>query len=1113
MKFNLKIFIICLTFIPIIAQAISVVWPNNRDVYFSNDVVEISFSELEDGIDYFVTISPAGKGINKIDRITVNSNTTFLSFLPYTFAPGEYDITVDGQRLSKMTIVSGVHQSSMLVSQTDSSGWGNFIVSNAFQFGLLNNQNEPIVDIRGQKSEPIKSYEEHMRQGRILLCYMYWTGYVTHKPWGSSKSWGNQEMMDAMRLFNFSTAARLKSYDKLFFAIGSIDEPGLSWGKTPAGGMASGFPNPDERDWYEKHGIRYTQDIANVTDNEWIKYIEARNEILGYNFEQAEKDIKVVWPAAVYSTDSYALHAIMDGTDAKNQLPNDIPSSHVFFDWWGGAMNVAGQIQAEKVMRPYDRLAHAMNGQLDGVRGPQRDLYFMLMNNMLQGGLYSNWWLNTGGMSSKDLEDVNKPAATVGTMFMETDLKSYDIAIMHGFTELAMRQKEMARLESAKEIGSQIKLMLPVITRDEIDEFEFNTNAYEIGPNYQVPLFVMQQVFRRAGYPSQLIDERLIPEGYLNNYKVLVILGQTFEFPKNVMDGITKFIAKGGVVIVDESTIINIHGAVKMNINSDNMIRKISAQISERMTTIKDDDDLKSRSFYNTIEVSWNPMFRSFIAPVKEVMTQQTKIIPAIVTNDLNLAVDSQKAGDGALISVINAYEKLPLLDYDKSFEYPKYNYAKYAARFALSGLSKNAVVYLIEGLDWKKVTILENPMESRLYEFEPAEMKLFLVTSKEIEEIIVQGTIQNGMITAYASIPVRSVLPVTVSILDPIGQEIYKVERSLDINGDYKESFPIGLLAKMNEKEESYTINISTILPGVKSGSKTVVRGASNVKVTTVSSDSVRILDKGKITSLLNAKTIKPIVVAYANDEQQNDAMKLVVALRAKGVNASIKSEDEAVQKVKYPRVWNPFVDVYYTDESINYVPTGEISLKMSTRIGKNGYEYVSENGDVVKLQNNSLVTVGSGGYVIWQDRDSETCYTEGVQLYFGNINNNPIVLNAKAKNEEVDKDFRDKWSIDAWTLKSYNGGFQLPPQLTEIYTTDTHLIVMGDSYSSYIMRILQASEMMGQIVDAKYPGAGKAVVQYLHSPFGIECDVITIGSVDENGINKAIDAILALK
>src|SRR6516164_5115525 len=140
---------------------------------------------------------------------------------------------------------------------------------------------------------------------------MYWTGYVTHKPFGSEKSWPASPTIEATRLLNFHTAQRLRRYAPVVHSVGALDEPGLSWGKTPAGGMASGFPNWDEEGWYFRHGWTYTQDPASRGDADWMKYMTVRCGIMKEVNAQAKKDLKAVWPGAVFSTDLYAPQAVM----------------------------------------------------------------------------------------------------------------------------------------------------------------------------------------------------------------------------------------------------------------------------------------------------------------------------------------------------------------------------------------------------------------------------------------------------------------------------------------------------------------------------------------------------------------------------------------------------------------------------------------------------------------------------------------------------------------------------------------------------------------------------------------------------------------------------------
>jgi len=154
---------------------------------------------------------------------------------------------------------------------------------------------------------------------------MYWTGYVTHKPWGTQKSWAEPAMVETMRLFNLHIAQRLRRYERNLICIGTLDEPGLAWGKTPAGGMASGFPNWDEQAWYEQRGVKFTNDIGSYSDSDWMRYMAVRCSILRQNNQWAR--MTALDPANVpFSTDLYAPQAVMDGADPLSQQINDIPA-------------------------------------------------------------------------------------------------------------------------------------------------------------------------------------------------------------------------------------------------------------------------------------------------------------------------------------------------------------------------------------------------------------------------------------------------------------------------------------------------------------------------------------------------------------------------------------------------------------------------------------------------------------------------------------------------------------------------------------------------------------------------------------------------------------------
>src|SRR5262249_18373105 len=152
-----------------------------------------------------------------------------------------------------------------------------------------------------------------------------------------------------------------------------------------------------------------------------------------------------------FSTDLYAPHAVMDGTDPLNQEVNDVPSSHVFVDWGTSRAGAYSGLYLEKAHRPWAPLAHAMNGPLFGApaRQPnQRNAYRVTLNAMLAAGRHSNWWLNTGGMPDKDLAAVNEPGLRLGPLFRNFSTEKHDVAVLWSFTEICMREKPISAREA-----------------------------------------------------------------------------------------------------------------------------------------------------------------------------------------------------------------------------------------------------------------------------------------------------------------------------------------------------------------------------------------------------------------------------------------------------------------------------------------------------------------------------------------------------------------------------------------------------------------------------------------------------------------------------------------
>ncbi len=1091
-----------------VARAAELILPENRNAYCSAEAIPLAVADLAKDAEARLELLPQKPGAEPVKLLIKGDGSTCTVVLPaLSLAPNVYAVNLDGKEVAKLTINTGVMRSSMPVSQTSMpppKGGANFTLGNAFGFGLIDAQGLPDRNPRGKRSSVINVFESAFETDWPTLIYMYWTGYLTHKPFGSNKSWVSPSMTAALRQLNFSVAQRLRRYDKMILGVGTMDEPLLPLGKSPAGYVASGFPRWDEQAWYESHGWKYRQDVAEQSDAEWMKYAALRGDILREVYQQARNDIKQVWPSSKFIADFWDTHHTMGGNDTITQRVNDVPCSHVFFDFYGGPMSTAGLMYQEKAYDPPVHLAHAMNGQLTESAGPQAPLYDLLMNQMLAAGLYSNWWLNTGTMTDAELAAVNGRAERWGPLFREMSPAAHDVAVLWSFTELAMRQKDMAARESVKRTTEFAKIMVSVPENGEVKEVPVDTNSLEIGGIYLQQVQSVHQALRRAGYPAHIVDERVLPD-WLKRYKTLFIIGQTFEFPAEINRLIGEFQKQGGTVVVDPSTKVKIAGAIVCPLAfspNDILAQSIIAEKKAKETK-----PLREASRFGTSRDGtgtsnyYDQPVRDAVPAIKDVMAK-TKSRPVYVSTDVDLQAERHVGGEGQLLMVQNGHEKYPELPEDKP--YPSYNYSPASSTFTLQNIPDGSVVYAVEGSDWGQVTKVADFAKPIDGKFSAGEMKLYIVAPQAPKGFKLTAAADKGMIDVKAAIDgPKMPWPFMLTVKAADGRNIYQIYRSTRVDGTYAESLPLG----RNVAAGSLTVQLASPIAGLAAETKIQIVPET---VSPQTPPSVQVMDEAVIRKFLASKP--ELVVVIGNDAQKSQAEELVSQLSARGIKATAKPEAQVLRRNAYPRVWDPYVNIYHPagDEK---KPPAEVKADVTLNVDKDG-NLVAKTADGKVTESwrapGTLVTVAGEIYMDWSG-DSETIWEPGCKFYI-DAEGTFKILNGEEKEVDTTPEFRAKWSKPWQRLMLHVGGFQLPPALPEAYAADSNLILLGDSTCGETVAALQASEILPQIADAKYPGPGKALVEFAWSPFGMEKNVIFIGASDESGLKAGMAALMKL-
>ena len=197
------------------SRAAELLLPQNRSAFFSEEAIEISVVDLPKDAVGAVQLIPATPGAQPLAfTVTGDGTTMTLALPPHALAPGSYTMQLDGRAGGKFTVSSGVWQSTMFVTQAgNNKAFSNFILGNLFGPGLVE-KGQPMEMVRGKKSGPMNNFELATASNTPFFNFMYWSGYITHKPFGKYKSWAEADMMQTLRQINFASAQRMRKYKK-----------------------------------------------------------------------------------------------------------------------------------------------------------------------------------------------------------------------------------------------------------------------------------------------------------------------------------------------------------------------------------------------------------------------------------------------------------------------------------------------------------------------------------------------------------------------------------------------------------------------------------------------------------------------------------------------------------------------------------------------------------------------------------------------------------------------------------------------------------------------------------------------------------------------------------
>ena len=139
-------------------RAAELVLPQGKGAFYAGEAIELAVAGLDQDATATLELVPQGDGGLGAVSLLVQGDGSTVTFVlpPMTLAPGKYAVRLDGRPSPvELVVSSGVNISTMLLSQSANledvkpSG-GNFILGNAFVFGLIGPDGMPSRDPRGR---------------------------------------------------------------------------------------------------------------------------------------------------------------------------------------------------------------------------------------------------------------------------------------------------------------------------------------------------------------------------------------------------------------------------------------------------------------------------------------------------------------------------------------------------------------------------------------------------------------------------------------------------------------------------------------------------------------------------------------------------------------------------------------------------------------------------------------------------------------------------------------------------------------------------------------------------------------------------------------------------
>lgn len=807
--------------------------PTGRNVFVENECIELVVPAAGHVANVVLT---EAAGVKRAVDVPVVGGAAHVMLQPLALSPGEWTISAGGVK-SSITVVSSIRNTpytflnyqGWLDEQAEI--WGPMMKGSSvatgdervriwrddFGINVLQLQN-------GGVPMGARTMDLILQMGARFTTLN--TAAGQHQPGGGMFDWSMPEVQVATRRQVQHAAQVLRRYPG-FLGVHYADEPGLTYGTRNPNGSFEPFngtvPDPKTHyfgplavpaqfELYTRTMGQSLPDLFNPRSNlsAWLEYMRFRCRILGNVFAQYTADVHAIDPSLIGYSQIYAWMFLIDGEyPPDNTKGVDVISTHAYID------------HALGLWYP----VHEADAMRDGDWGKPLWMMPSFEGMIRKPTLYAS--------VARKLEGLGWDRAT-----MAGDAQAREVA--HRIVPISGMLYQTTKPRDAVAI---------FYSRDQyLVETARNIKDLTAGRDYASHLVAAWIMCNALQIPAVRVVEEDLLAGLPVEHKVIIAPQLTYLRPEN-RKALEKFIAAGGVLVLDKASTVEIPGA-----------RKLSFEIVNWWgETVPGDPDYEG--------LTQGQIFSKHVIPVLPELKRllQGKVSPLVETDTPWLLASRQVAGKGDYVWLVN-------MKHTTTTEYQPLS--------ASVRLPDAPAIY-----DVFKQGLISSP--SIHLDLSGGDAALYALMPDKVAGVTLALQALPGRIKLTATVMgaskvmVDAVIPLELELRDPAGTLIKRFYRATQ-HGQYVEELPLGNAPAKGD----YGVQVTELLGHAGAAAK--VKPLESLE-RFARSDIADVDDVARITATVASLAGKKMLVLYGETGQRPVAERVAAVLGSKRIKAVV--------------------------------------------------------------------------------------------------------------------------------------------------------------------------------------------------------------------------------